>query len=204
VTGEAFAKYLRDAAAAAAKWWADRLRDAAGVGDNGSRDPSSLMAGGFIALIRAKSPPTEDNCVRFERELTHAIATLIERHDQSCWPDLSGFDDGGPCVRLRVDYHPCPVLYGALLEAGVHESVADTAALPLKTNMRVSARRVLLAHGYGSPWHELWGPAWGSSFAEQQAADLYRSRAGEAEHEAWMAERDARWQPRDWKGCVPQ
>ena len=192
-------------AAVAAKWWADRLRDAAGVGDNGARDHSSSMAFGLTALLRDRHPPTEENCEVFERELARAIVTLIDRDDRSCYRDVSGFDDGGPCVRLGVDYHPDAVLHGALLEAGVHESVASTSALPLKTVMRVSARRVIVAHGYAQPWREIWGPAWGCSYAEQQTADLYRGSAGESEHEAWCASTgDARWRPQDWKGCVPQ
>lgn len=193
----------REYAKAAAKWWSDRLRDAAGVGDNGSRDLNSLMAGGWMYMIRDRHPPTEENCAAFEHELTNAIATLIERNDPTCWPDYSGFDDGGLCVKLGVDYHPDQILYGALLEAGVHQSVASMSALPLKTIMRVGARRVIVAHGYGHPWTEIWGPAWGASYEEQSAADRYRFDAAQIEHDAWAAAQP-RWPLHEWQGCVPE
>jgi len=160
------------------------------------------MARGLLDMIRARHPPTDEHCAKFERELAHAIATLIERNDPSCYRDVSGFDDGGLCVVMTVDYHPDRLLHAALIEAGVHQSVASTASLPLKSSMRVSARRVLVIHGYGQSWSEIWGPAWGCTLAEQQAVDRYR---GEVEKAVWSA-RDAigaTWMPQEWKGCVP-
>lgn len=189
---------------AAAKWWADRLRDGSGIGNNGSNDLNSIAAGGMMELIRSRHPPTEKNCASFEHELTRAIDTLINRDDPECWRDTSGFDDGGQCVVFRVDYHPDDILYGALIESGIHDSVARTSALPLKTNMRVSARRVLVAHGHANPWRELWGPAWGCSFAEQKSADEYRAKEAEIEQNAWMeCAIGSRWKSHEWQGCVP-
>ena len=195
-------EYLRGAARAAAKWWADRLRDGAGIGDNGALDANSIAAAGFTLLIRARHQPTEDNCARFERELERAICLLVSTEDYRCYRDCPGFDDGGSCLVLSVDYHPCDVLHGALIEAGIHASVASTAALPLKTAMWVSARMVRVAHGYGAPQQEIWGPAWGSSIAEHRATSRYRSDQAAQEIEACRAS-GWKWQTREWVGCVP-
>lgn len=190
-------------ASAAAKWWAERLRDGAGIGNNGSADPSSVMAGFMVSILRDRHPPTTENCAAFERLLAAAIARALNERDPICYYDSSGFDDGGPCLALSVDYNPDRLLYACLIEAGVHESIASMSALPLKTRMRISARRVLVSHGYGKQLSELWGPAWGCTIAEQAAADLYRSEASEIAESAWLDAPAPRWRQQEWKGCVP-
>lgn len=72
---------------------------------------------------------------------------------------------------LDVDYHPDRLLWDTLLAAGIDKNVADMSALPLKTHMKVSARRVLLKAGYGAGYKEIHGPMWGSSYDEYQEYD---------------------------------
>lgn len=210
------------ASAAAARWWADRLRDGAGIGDNGSDDPSSVMAMGLTYLIRKQCPITPEICTRFERILTEKLVDGFETAQVTGnhWNDSSGFDNGGVCLQPSVDYGPTKELYDALIEAGITENVAHSAALPLKTHMRVSARRVLVAHGYGARYVEIYGPVWGCSYKEQSRADNYRSDRLEKDcrepmEAEWVKLFGDKWtydqirraginpQLDDWKGAIP-
>ncbi len=167
----------RLSAACAAAWWAGRLRDASGVGDNGAREIQSVMACAMTRMIRDRNPPTEANCERFEialrRRLVESLTSQVGIG--SFYYDHSGWDDGGIDVCMRVDYHPDPILLECLAIAGVERNIAEVAALPLKTTMRASARRIILAHGYAAPWVEIYGPAWGSTRAEHAATEAARS-----------------------------
>lgn len=177
---------VSDAAHAAARWWAARLRD---------------------------NPTIHDDVrTRFDELLRNEIVRLIEGEPNTLIRDRSGFDDGGPRVKLRVDYQPDEVLFRALDGSSaldimddydVHLAMMLRPPLPQKTTMTVSARRVIVSHGYGAPWVEIWGPAWGATYEEQRRADAYRMDAQEPVFEAWIDARP-RWDLMDWVGCVPE
>jgi hypothetical protein len=181
------------------------LRDGAGIGDNGDRSFNGVIAAGLTDMLRQRHPPTEDNCVTFERSLRHAIIEeLLHGDARTCYRDVCGWDDGGPDLRFGVDYQPDPILELSLL-ANVHESIVRSAALPLKTRMFVSARRVLVGHGYGSKLVEIYGPAWGPSLADEryrtaQLAAFYAWRDG-LTFEQIEIERAYKV---DWYGCLPE
>lgn len=183
----------------AAKWWADRLRSTAGIGDNGARDISNMMAMGMVRMIRDRCPPTEENAKRFEAELVARLEDAFIRidayeaipHPRGAPPDVgagwyfdnAGWNDGGVDISLKVDYHPDPLLYDALVAAGISENVAGIAALPLKTHMRASRRRIVVSEGYGAPNIEI-VCLWGTSKDDQSAASQTHEASDEA-YEAW-------------------
>lgn len=180
---------VHGAAAAGAKWWADRLRDAVGVGDNGDQSSRGALGCVLTQMLRDRNPPTEDHCERFEQLMTTRLAQqLVRPTDDATWyRDVSGWDDGGVCIALRVDYHPCPLLRATLLDAGIERNVADVAALPLKTTMKVSRRRILVAHGYGARFAEIYGPLWGTTYEQQRRIEAAREEQRAAVFEAWIA-----------------
>ncbi len=192
-------------AATAAAWWAGRLRDGAGIGRNGDDSIRGVMAEGMIGLIRKKAPPTEENCDRFEDLLRERIIAILHTDGSGarCYWDNNGWDNGGTDLCLRVDYHPDEVLLAALSDAGVDRNVAEIAALPLKTTMRVSARRVMLVAGYGAQWKEIDGPRWGCSREEHDRVESVRSQATNDAWEAWTAAGRV-GALGDWSGPVQQ
>lgn len=203
-TNRALSEHTATSARVAAAWWASQLRSAAGKGDNGSDDRISMMAMGMTSLIHSKHPPTEENCERFESDLARRIAEILETDgaDYRCYWDNQGWDDGGVDLVLSVDYHPCEVLLSALEVAGVDRNVREIAALPLKTTMRVSARRVLLGAGYRAPWREIHGPVWGCTYAERQSVDLVRDRNHVATWDRWHSAGAVGPRLSDWQGPV--
>lgn len=173
-----------NAALVAARWWSDRLADGAGVGDNGACGGlnrelhlPSLISMGMSQKIR-EGKITAEHVEKF-RQLLRAVLLESYMNGNHFYVDgCCGWHSGGPDVTLSVDYHPEPMLYQSLLGAGVPDYVARSSALPLKTNMRVSARRVIVGHGYQAPWVEIYGPGWGCSYEE-------RGRAENARYEAY-------------------
>lgn len=194
----------------AATWWADRLRDAVGVGDNGDNTDVSMLAGGMMQIIRSRNPPTAENIARFQSILAAKTAAAFEAIGDgrgtsvnigcNWYYDEAGFDDGGPDLCLSVDYHPSAMLYDSLIEAGIEKNVANVAALPLKTSMKVSRRRILVKHGYGALFVEIFGPLWGCTYDEQTAADSHRQ---DMVTQAAYDEQD-HYFPLHWSGPLPK
>lgn len=184
------------AAAVAARWWSDRLRESAGVAAappmfdaaglaRGSID-KAVMMDFFSQKIREKSGVTADHCDRFEKLLGESILDYIYNVDcRNCWRDCRGFDDGGPDAYLTVDYHPCEMLLTAMRAADVSKNMAEMFGLPHKTDMRASARRIEVSHGYGSPWVEIYGPLWGCTREEYDTHDARRRQAN-LEYYTWL------------------
>lgn len=196
---------IEPAARAAAKWWADRLRDGAGVGDNGGNDRGSILAGGLIGMLRATACPTPENCDKFETLLVTAICEALA-DETGCYRDVGAYYDGGPDLRMSVDYHPDRILRDALLAAGVGSQVISMAALPMKTRVFCSARRVTVSHGYAATHVEIYGPIYGLTRAEVDAAARYQY-AQLTEYYAWRDalpsdERSDEGWP-EWQGPLP-
>jgi len=204
-------KLIRASAVVAAKWWADRLRDGAGVGDNGEKSQAA-MSDMLTNLIRQNHPITAKNCEDFEVYLSAAIITAIKTESDLCYRDQGPWYEGGPCLRFGVDYHQDLILRSTMLDAGVHESVVGMAALPWKTKMFCSARRVLIAHGYGARRVEIYGPIWGPTHAESEYDSVYRYNQLDVFFHPWFdnlsgkEKREVRGQSwtTEWVGPVPK
>jgi hypothetical protein len=136
----------RDAAQAAADWWADRIRSVRPETDGlhaGLSREEAFAATAQIALRGAAidaAPAVDDHTAQaFVTELAAIIAAS---------------EDG--MVRLAVDYSPDQLLAQAADAAGV-----DRARFPGKTTMRVRADHVIAKAGYGAPWRLVWSaPSW--------------------------------------------
>lgn len=193
---------------AASKWWSARLRSEVGIGDNGDTGARGFMVMGLTGMLRDRHPITEAHVHVFENELRNRldvafdIATAYEDAyteairanvngplvpDLGCtwYYDNSGWDNAGVDLCMSVDYSPCRMLVDALAVVGVAETVRERAALPWKTIMRLSRRRIIVAPGYNAPWEETIR-LWGCSREERKRVLL----AAEAPEEAYLAWRD--------------
>jgi hypothetical protein len=120
-----------EAAQAAAKWWAEALRDPRF--DNG--DGNGLAGVMAMMAARAAPPITDDQIERFKETLIKAMQS----------PGFYG--------RLAVDYDPDATLAAAAQSAGIS---ARKTAFPWKTRMRITAHEVTVAAGYGAPYQVVW------------------------------------------------
>ena len=187
-SGRTLEGYRYAAATAAASWWAKRLADGAGVGDNGDRSLPNLMARTLCQMTREKMTITPEICAAFATHLRDRILADMVIGSGRCTRDVFGYFDAGPEVDLDIDYHPTRNLVDSLVAAGIDKSDAGSMSiLPLKTDMRVSARRVLVKHGYGADHVEIWGPAWGPTYEHERG--WLRARTWEVHRAA--DERDA-------------
>lgn len=188
-----------------ARWWADRLRDGRGVGDNGATDKRSVMAGVITNMTRSLSPITPKICDGFEELLRVAmIREMVDPHG-ICYRDVTGFSDGGLDLRFGVDYNPDPILYSALRGAGIEAIIAERTALPWKTMMFCSARRVLVKSGYRAKRVEIHGPVWGATYEEDGRAANYRYTQLDVYLYPWLAKNpDKNSYMSEWFGCVPE
>jgi hypothetical protein len=119
---------MSEAARAAAKWWADVLRNP-GVPDNGDKPE----AGGLTAMLAVLSQQPRAEPAKYEAfqvALEARIAGSLEACG-SCW--------------LGVDYHPDALLQGAANDVGIRAGMGDW---PWKTSMDVKPDRVRVAKGY--------------------------------------------------------
>lgn len=189
---------IEPATVIAARWWADRLRESAGVvAELPMFDQAGLMRDTedglkravfvdiFSQMARDKSSVTASHCDDFQKRLHERIRHELYHDSRHCWRDVGGWDDGGPDLHLSVDYSPDEILLNMLRDAGVDRNMAEMFGLPHKTDMRVSARRVEVSHGYGASWRYIYGPAWGCTRAEQSANDEARYVARE-EYSKWL------------------
>ncbi len=217
------------AARAAAEWWTARLRDGAGIGDNGGRDPANTMARVLVRHARNGAEITEQTCEAFRAHLEQSLHDALsyrgsfqETYHQRRSVEQRGWDGGSASISLDIDYHATGVLYDACRAAGLSDYVADSCALPLKTRMAVSARVVEVAHGYGAKWKTIHGPVWGASVEEHDRAATYRDAQVKLSHARWSEEMDAKYGANrtyetlraagesfgassyDWSGPVPE
>lgn len=176
----------------AATWWADRMRDGRGIGDNGATGgPGRENHAPSVAAMSLSLMANRDAWARgdlsmakidaFETGLTLAIVRVFEEPnaEQRLYRDVAGWTDGGPDLRLHVDYHPDRLLYDALIAAGIPKIVADMFALPLKSSTWISARRVAIRGGYGGETVEA-RCAWGVDLDHHRLVELARYDAEEA------------------------
>lgn len=190
-------KFAAEAARVAAAWWTQRLRDGVGIGDNGDRAPHSLMARALTHLNRDAIAPAS-KADAFERALVEVIEkrfALTSPSEPGSFLDSEGWDVGGVGVELDVDYDPNAPLYEALRAAGF-ERLDMGSVLPLKTNMAVSPRLIVLKFGYAAERRTIWGPQWGPS---REEADGYnRARYAEASKlfDMWEATIEQRLGPK--------
>lgn len=180
-------RMIFDAANAAAWWWGARLRDGVGVGDDGEPGFRSFAMRALSHEQRA-GQLTEVMALAFELHLALAIRTVLSGDDWNLFSDQPDpwSEERIPELRLKVDYHPQPILFDALIASGVPEHVASMSALPLKARMFVSARRVLASHRYGGDLVEVFGPLWGVPYADGRASERARSEAGERMYDLWI------------------
>lgn len=114
--------------AAAAKWWASRLRGPVQF-DNGATDRANLMARGMASILSVGNPALSDTEIdRFE-------AALIADLEAGAWRHA-----------IMVDYHPCQILHRAAQAAGIDVEYR----LPWKTTMWIRPGRVEVCEGYGA------------------------------------------------------
>ena len=150
-----------DALGAAARWWADRLRDGAGVGDNGGRDPQNNAARRLANVLRNSVVITEGMCARFEAELLDKLVRWMTghptgHHAPSYYERVCRGDDGALGLEIEIDYHATGMLLCALIAAGVDPVMADSYVLPLKTRMEIYPSRVLVRHGAAALAAQIW------------------------------------------------
>lgn len=193
------------AAGAAAKWWADKLRDKSCVGNNGGRDVQNVMARALSIRLREGANITPEMCDKFEDLLYKRICRIFSGEESASnrwsfevWEDRKGFDYGGADIHFDIDYHPHGVLLDCLLEAGVEKWCAESYALPLKTRMFISARRVVVFAGYGVGPVEIRGPVWGSTEAEYRECARIRHECAWPLYTAWRDDLVARF-PAAWR-----
>ena len=182
---------IRVAAVAAAKWWGSKLRDAHCVGDNGDPSFSGFIGKILVQRHRKSVVITEDMAVGFERALSDAVFAMLATDDGNCYRDVpdSWSDERIPDVCMGCDYGPDQILFDAMVAGGVPEQFAHSmAALPMKTHMFVSARRVIVGAGYGVGFVEIFGPIWGESHAERCDHNKRLSDASEAMYRMWLDE----------------
>jgi hypothetical protein len=136
----------RDAAKAAADWWADRVRSVRPETDGlhpGLSRERAFTATAQIALRGAAidaAPAVDDQTAQ---AFASALADLVAASKYEM-------------VRLAVDYSPDQLLTQAADAAG-----ADRARFPGKTAMRVRADHVIAKAGYRAPWLLVWSaPGW--------------------------------------------
>ncbi len=128
-------------AEAAAKWWADALRnpkfDTLGEtrGDQRS-DPGGrvAMAEVMATVMAAQQEPNDEAFERFAVALAKA---------------LTGISANGYTGHVGVDYGPCAVLADAANTAGLK------ALFPWKTGMNFNDGGVQVSYGYGAPYKEI-------------------------------------------------
>lgn len=131
----------REAAEAAAAWWAEQIRSTTaetdGLHPGLSRDQAMAALGGIglRAMQLEAAPPVTD-------EMAAAFATELARR-------IADGPDGQQ--RVFVDYAPVQVLRDAAEAAGVH-----TAHFPQKTRMTIHSDHVIAKAGYSEPWRLVW------------------------------------------------
>jgi hypothetical protein len=122
----------QEMANAAAKWWADKLRNGCHFdnGDSSETGAVSMLLGLMLAdtLAEKRTPEQVD---AFEVALAQSIAQL------DVWQECMGFG---------VDYHPDRILSDAANAAGI---VVD-GALPWKTHMNFMDGKATVREGYGA------------------------------------------------------
>lgn len=136
----------RDAAEAAAAWWAEQVRatspETDGLRPDQSQDEAfrQIASVGLRGALLDSAPPVTDG-------VAHAFRSeLADR--------ISASEDS--LVRLFVDYGPAGPLRDAAEAAGLH-----TAHFPDKTRMTVRPDHVIAKGGYAAPWRLVWSaPGW--------------------------------------------
>lgn len=119
---------------AAAKWWADLLRQGEVKQDNGDDDPTG-QALSNMASRSASKRLTPEAIDKFEESLYENLITS----------EYSGIRRG---MGWGVDYHPCSDLERACQSAGLGDGFM---LLPIKTMCFIEIGRVQVRYGYGSP-----------------------------------------------------
>lgn len=136
----------RDAAEAAAAWWAEQVRatrpETDGLHPDQNRDEAfrQLASVGLRGMLLDSAPPVTDEIAHaFRSELAGRIVT----------------GDDGP-VRLFVDYGPAGPLRDAADAAGLHN-----VHFPGKTRMTVYPDHIIAKAGYSDSWRLVWSaPGW--------------------------------------------
>lgn len=170
----------------ASAWWAERVRDAQGVGDNGATGGPgreahlpSMLAMGLAQQARREANIRPADVDSFQTALREQlVATMRGAPYNAGFPPCHHRDIDPWCrpivsVRLEVDYHPYGLLKTALAASSIPANLADWAVLPLKTHMEVSARRIELRAGYAAGSVQL-RCAWGEDDATLNDADRRR------------------------------
>jgi len=179
----AAAKSIREAAQAAADWWAQQVGAPTFRNTDQSDTPRDRNLGGMAAVMQTMVAARHD----VSKETSAAfVATLAKRIEK----DLRRATDYG--VWLSVDYGPCIELAEVAAATGVSLS-----RFPWKTSMRVRADYVTASLGYRSPDRLIWSaPGWErptclayryegeQSFDERCSLPLYH----EGEHGDWLAD----------------
>jgi hypothetical protein len=175
----------KNAAEAAAKWWAEAIGapefKATGENDSGEDRFTMGMAGALAGILADRHPVSQAQAQEFVKELTKIIE---ERQARCAWR-----------TSLATDYGPDFELAKAADAAGVNSS-----RFPWKTHMAIRPDHVIVSAGYGAPdkliWHE---PSWqrptcdsmryDESFTEalDELCSLPRYHAGDGqrEHDQW-------------------
>ncbi len=164
------------------KWWADRIRDGVGIGDNGACDiknvgskdgrefhlPSAI--GMFMTQKIREEHPIDEAVVQKFQDIFCARIVEKLRNPENKYPrlDIEGWCVGGPQVEADVDYHAWGLLLDSAVDAGIEKGLASSFIFPLKTRMMCSARSVVVRAGYAAGPQELLCQ-WGVTLPERQA-----------------------------------
>lgn len=119
---------------AAAKWWADTLRQPVHH-DNGEVDQSAYAT----AAANEEPRPTPHQADQFER--------LLARELQRRWDE--GRTRSWAMLKVSVDYHAPKFLCRCLTDAGFPD-FNDMLVFPIKTCMWIEKGRVRVSCGYGA------------------------------------------------------
>lgn len=140
---------VRPEVAAAAKWWANQLRELPSF-DNGSKDLGSQMAAFTMNMVRLSIPELpEEKIATFEQVLAEGMELVIESHSEDWRPGQPKWG----CFRRHfgTDYQPDRVLEQAALAAGIDLSFRA----PIKTRMWINPGSVMVVCGHGMPAQEV-------------------------------------------------
>lgn len=130
-------------AEAAAKWWADQLRN-----ETPHQAGEPALSAMINKVTMMSTNPVEDNqAARFEAKLTELIQQSIdEREANGGW--YPGYTQA---VFLATDYHP-----DDRLAAAAHAGLIPHLRLPMKTLMRIEKDVVMVMPGHAAEWVTVW------------------------------------------------
>mgnify|MGYP001559346407 CR=1 FL=1 len=114
----------QETSAAAAKWWADKLRGPV-IHDNGERMQSAMMT-----ALQPDVPVPDEKIDEFDYFLGTALSETDYNH-----------------ITVGVDYGPDRILSEAAEKAGINLEFR----LPIKTMMWITPEKVSVSEGYRAP-----------------------------------------------------